>query len=119
MVDTNVPWVAKFWSAIAGAHQGEHRPGQFTLPAGAPFTKPESHIVPWTRPMRPDDLVALHGTYSPVLAMDAGERAHYLKRQREVLELHAPVRPDGLIGVPYRTVCWRTRQRCGRTPKQA
>lgn len=117
MVDTGVPWVAEFWSVIEGAHQGEHRPGQFTLPAGAPFTKPAFHVVPWIRPMQPEDLVSLLCTYSPVLAMEPAERADYLQRQRAFLELHSPLQANGLIDVPYRTVCWRTRRRNGVAPQ--
>ena len=118
VLDTGVPWIAEFWSVIASAHQGEHRPGQFTLPEGALFTTPEFHAVPWVRSIQPDDLVSLLCTYSPVLAMETAERADYLRRQRDFLKLHARVRADGLIDVPYRTLCWRTRRRNGRVTQE-
>ena len=112
-IDTTLPLWAEFWSVIDGAHEGEQRPGRFTLPEGAPFARPESYSVPWVRPMLIEDLVSLLSTYSPVLAMEPAERADYRRRQRDFLKEHALVQGSGLVDVPYRTVCWRTRRRNG------
>jgi SAM-dependent methyltransferase len=118
MVDTTVSWVKDFWSVIADAHHGEHRPGQFRLPSGVLFTEPEQYTVPWLCSMQPEDLVSLLCTYSPVLAMETAERVDYLQRQREFLAQHALLRGNGLIDVPYKTVCWRTRRRNGSIPQK-
>jgi SAM-dependent methyltransferase len=116
-IDTTLPQWAEFWSVIEGAHPAERRPGQFTLPEGAPFAKPESYTLSWVRQMLPEDLVSLLCTYSRVLAMERTERAALLQRQREFLKQHMPLRDNGLTEVPYRTVCWRTRRSNAPAPR--
>lgn len=109
-LDTTVDWVAEFWSSIEGAHPADRRPGQFALSAGAPFSVPQRHLVPWRRPVSSLDLIRLLGTYSVVLAMEPTVQADYLARQSHYLAEHAPLRAGGLIDVPYVTTCWRTRR---------
>lgn len=107
--NSRVPWMDELYSALDGAHDPKRLPGDFTLPDNTGFEQPQRHVVEWTRPMSPTDLVALLGTYSPVLAMSESERARLYDRSYEYIDNHPELTGRELIDVPFRTICWRTR----------
>jgi SAM-dependent methyltransferase len=97
-------WTERFWWPVTSAHDESRRPGRLILTANAPFETPQYRVLRWTWHRHIDDLVALLGTYSRVLALDPVERKEFLDRQRSTV----PVEPDGTVDVRFTTVCWRT-----------
>ncbi len=75
------------------------------LPTSTAFTNVATASFTFTRPMEPDDLVALLGTYSGVITADATERAAGLAAARSALDERFP--GAAAIDVPMRAVCWR------------
>jgi SAM-dependent methyltransferase len=107
--DSSVPWMEDLFRVQDGVHDTARLPGVFTLPDNTGFLPPRRRVITWTRPMSPEDLVALLGTYSAVLAMSESERAAVYERSHEYIDNHPELRGRELIDVPFRTVCWRTR----------
>jgi SAM-dependent methyltransferase len=94
-------WTGRFWWPVTSTHDETRRPGRLILAADAPFEPPQYRVLRWTWRRHVDDLVALLGTYSHVLAMEPLERKEFLDRQRSLV-------PSDLIDVPFTTVCRRT-----------
>lgn len=107
--DGSVPWMEDLFAVLDGVHHPLRQPGVFTLPENTSFTRPQRHVVTWTRPMSPQDLVALLGTYSAVLAMSESDRARLYDSSYEYIDKHPDLSGRELIDVPFRTICWRTR----------
>lgn len=105
----HVGWMDELFAVLDGVHDPGRVPGTFTLPDNTSFEPPRRHVVEWTRPMSPHDLVALLGTYSAVLAMSESERARLYDTSHEYIDKHPELSGRELIDVPFRTVCWRTR----------
>jgi SAM-dependent methyltransferase len=111
--DSSTAWMDKLFAVIDENHHPVRPPGVFTLPENTSFAAPQRHVVNWTRPMSPQDLVALLGTYSPVLAMSESDRARLYATSREYIDKHPQLAGRELIDVPFRTVCWRTQLKPG------
>lgn len=107
--DGRVGWMEDLFGVLDGVHDPRRQPGSFTLPDNTGFEPPQRHVVEWTRPMSPNDLVALLGTYSAVLAMSESDRARLYDTSHEYIDKHPELTGRELIDVPFRTVCWRTR----------
>jgi SAM-dependent methyltransferase len=107
--DKSIAWMDELFAMIDEAHHPVRPPGAFALPDNTAFVTPQRHVVPWTRSMSPQDLVALLGTYSPVLAMSESDRARLYETSHEYIDKHPQLAGRELIDVPFRTVCWRTR----------
>jgi SAM-dependent methyltransferase len=108
-VDQGAGWVREVFGVVAN-HQPDRRPGDFRLPATAPFEPPEQLVLQWTTPKAPADLVGLLGTYSAVLAMSPTDRDGLLARTRELIDTHPDLAGKTTIDLPYRSICWRTRR---------
>lgn len=106
--DDAVPWMERLFSVVDSDHDPRCLPGTFVLPDDAGFAPPERQVVRWTRPMSPQDLVAMLGTYSMVLSMPESDRARLYDTSREFIDSHPQLTGRELIDVPFRTVCWRT-----------
>jgi SAM-dependent methyltransferase len=104
-----VEWMADLFGVLDGVHDPRRQPGTFSLPDNTGFEPPRRHVVEWTRPMSPNDLVALLGTYSAVLAMSESDRARLSDTSHEYIDKHPELTGRELIEVPFKTVCWRTR----------
>jgi SAM-dependent methyltransferase len=107
--DMSVPWMATLFAALAAHDDREHRPGVFVLPANSGFTVPEQRTLTWTRPLGRPEVLALLGTYSPVIALSETERAELYDRSNEFMDTHPELAGREVIDVPYRTLCFRTR----------
>ena len=97
--DRSVDWMRTLW---AGGVERTPRPRRIrqsrsrsvggatrcisTPVAAAAFTEPETAFFRWTQPMKRSDLVALAGTYSAVIAMDAATRRQHLAGMERYLE---------------------------------
>lgn len=75
------------------------------LPTSAAFEDVATASFAFTRPMTPDDLVALLGTYSGAITADEAGRAAGLAAARTVLDERFPGATT--VDVPMRAVCWR------------
>jgi hypothetical protein len=93
-------WTAEFWWPVTSAPDETHRPGRLILASDAPFHTPQYRILRWTWRRTVDDLVALLGTYSRIMALDSLTRKVFLDRQRSVV-------PAETVDVKFTTVCWR------------
>jgi ubiquinone/menaquinone biosynthesis C-methylase UbiE len=115
-VDRSVDWVRSFWEGgkeLNGAEKigldaRRRARHQVHLEVAGPFLEPDRHVVRWTKAMTKDDLVAMAGTYSAVITMDAPERQEYLASISRFLETHDIPCHQGAIEVPMRCICWRT-----------
>jgi SAM-dependent methyltransferase len=107
--DRDVPWVLELDEIVRYQHEPGRRPGEFTLPAGAPFSEPEKHVITWHWQVSPDDLVLSLGTYSHVLALPPKERTMVLAGAQRYLADNPELADQDPINVPIRTVCFRTR----------
>jgi SAM-dependent methyltransferase len=108
MPDTRMGWRAKL-DEITGNRTAPGRgPGRFDVPPGVRFQAPEQLIHPWTMRMTTEDLVAQLGTYDYVLGLSAAERKAVLDNARTFLNGN-PATSRGVIDVPFRTACFRTR----------
>jgi SAM-dependent methyltransferase len=118
--DGTVEWMRELFTVTMDAHAESRAPGRFALPDNAElaarFTPPERHDVPFTQPLPVEDVVALLGTYSPVLAMPESDRAAFFDRTRTFLRTHPNLAGRDVIDLPFRTVCWLTRRVPTATP---
>ena len=80
-------------------------------PDTALFTNVERAAFRYTRPMAPDDLVAMVATYSGVITASEDERDAVLRLARQKLTTRFP--GAEVIDVPIRSWCWRA----DRTPR--
>ncbi|MFC0434178.1 class I SAM-dependent methyltransferase [Kutzneria buriramensis] len=99
--DIHDDWTAEFWSPVTGAHDETRRPGRLILSATEPFATPQYRVLRWTWRRHVDDLVALLGTYSRVIALDPLERQEFLDHQRSLV-------PADIVDARFTTICWRT-----------
>jgi SAM-dependent methyltransferase len=106
--DRRVGWRAKLDEITGRNPETARSPGRFDVPQGAPFSPPEQLMHSWTMRMTTDDLVASLATYDHVLGLPDEERTAVLDDARTYLNGN-PATSRGVIDVPFRTVCFRTR----------
>jgi SAM-dependent methyltransferase len=106
--DKSIPWMDQLFAPTDENHPLDRPPGVFALPDNTVFGPLRRHVVRWTRPMSPRDVVALLGTYSLVIAMPESERVRLDDFSHEYIANHPQLAGRELIDVPFRTVCWRT-----------
>lgn len=106
--DRSVDWVADLDRLRETLANGEYRRyrRQVTLPDDGLFAGAENASFTFTRRMTADDLVAMLGTYSGLIAASPAERASALGRARAALIARFGDITE--IDVPMRSVCWRT-----------
>jgi SAM-dependent methyltransferase len=76
-----------------------------------PFGPPETARFQWTILMRKDDLVALAGTYSSVITMEAADRQAHFDAMSRYLDSVEDFAGMELLEVPMRSYCWRANKR--------
>jgi SAM-dependent methyltransferase len=108
MPDTRVGWRAKLDEITGNRGVSGRGPGRFDVPSYAPFDPPEQFIHSWTMRMTTEDLVAQLGTYDYVLGLSPVQRKAVLDNARTYLNGN-PATSRGVIEVPFRTACFRTR----------
>lgn len=106
--DPGVEWLAEL-GRIGQADARRSAPTMLSefaveLPEGAPFTPGGSQLFRRSTWMAADDVVAMVGTYSSVLALPADERAEVQRRAREHVARRVGTDP---VLVPFVTVAWR------------
>jgi SAM-dependent methyltransferase len=119
--DRSVDWMRSLWAggivfspeerdAVDQRRRSRHI---VNLEAGgpSPFREPETSIVRWTKPMTPEDLVALSTTYSVVITMDDAARERHLEAMRRFLDEQESLAGRDIIDVPMRAYCWRAEKR--------
>ncbi|HEY3723960.1 MAG TPA: methyltransferase domain-containing protein [Acidimicrobiia bacterium] len=77
------------------------------LPDDAPFGEPETHVVRWSIPVTPDDLVGLAGTYSRFIVLPEAERAELRERVVEIVRGHPAIAGREQLELPMGCRCWR------------
>lgn len=85
-----------------------HRPHVVNVPAGAPFTEPETRVFTWELPMTADEIVGLATTYSPIIVMPDEERAAFVEKLQAVVRAAPDFAESNTMNVPMRCFCWRT-----------
>ena len=110
-------WVRSLWAGgiiftpEEKADQDARRRGRHlvNVDAGgtAPFLPPETQVFRWTRSMTKEDLVALSGTYSAVITMDAPTRRQHHEGMTRFLDAHEAFVGLDAVDVPMRSYCWR------------
>jgi SAM-dependent methyltransferase len=77
------------------------------LPDDAPFGEPETHLVRWSIPVTPDDIVGLAGTYSGFIILSEDERARARDALEEVVRTHPAIAGREQLELPMGCRCWR------------
>jgi SAM-dependent methyltransferase len=106
----DVPWVAD----LLGRRNRTPRPAgedglrhRVELPAGAPFSSPETTVITWSKPTTAEELVGLAGTYSRVITRPAEERAEFLARVEQLAATHPAFAGGTTVELPMACRCWR------------
>jgi SAM-dependent methyltransferase len=108
MPDRRVGWRAKLDEITWKVGESGRGPGRFELPDDVPFDTPEEMVHSWRTRMTVDELVASLATYDHVLALSEVDRIAVLEDARTYLNGN-PATSRGVIDVPFRTSCFRTR----------
>ncbi len=98
---------------LPGHRRPETRHREVQLPPDAPFHGSEIASFAFTRPMTKSDVVALLGTYSPVIAADAATRERVMRAARESVDSRFPATDE--LELPVSSYCWRAT----RIPREA
>lgn len=88
----------------------EHHVRRLVVPAGSPFSEPESAQFRWSRAMTGEELVGLIGTYSRVILLPSSEREALMERARDIVSRETALKEGGTIAVPFRALCGRSRR---------
>ena len=109
--DRSVGWVADLLGTrdpSPGDRKDRQSRHQFDLPPHSPFVDLESCTITWSKPMTPEDLVGLAGTYSSLITMSRDQRERELARIRTVTDA---VAGGDVVEMPMGCRCWRTVRR--------
>jgi SAM-dependent methyltransferase len=107
--DSSVAWTDDLFAILDTKKDPARPPGLFKLPADAGFTAPQRHDVRWTRQLSRSEVMALLGTYSPVIALSESERTALHDRLYEYMDTHPELAGREVIDVPFSTACFRAR----------
>jgi len=92
--DDRVPWVAEFNVLASESREADRavewparrRRREVTFPPGSPLSPPEERRFEFSRPMTPEQLAGLLGTYSGVITLEPEQRAVFSRRVRAFLD---------------------------------
>jgi SAM-dependent methyltransferase len=104
--DESADWVAALTALM-------HPSDAETLLAGdgvrvsAPFPPLEVDRLRWSRPVSPDDVLAMAASRSHLIALAPDERTAVLERIRELLATHPDTAGREVLDMPYETVAFR------------
>jgi SAM-dependent methyltransferase len=114
-VDSDVPWVGELWRSLCPPRDGEgegrrRRESDVTLPAGAPFSAPETRVFRFAISLTPADLVGLVSTYSGVITLPPRRRAELRAHAGQLVAEHPRLAGRERIVLPFACRCWRARR---------
>lgn len=105
--DQSVGWVRQL-AELTGDAVGEIMANSPEPPPyGPPFTRAESRLWRWQRPMTGDDIVAMVASRSATITASDADRAAVLASVDDLLATHPDLAGRDVIEVPYVTVAWR------------
>ena len=90
----------------ADADPHRHR-RQVRLPAGAPFSEVETHLLQWTLTVTASDLVGLAGTYSGFSVLPETEKARVRRELTDAVGRHLANTGASEMELPMRCLCRR------------
>jgi SAM-dependent methyltransferase len=105
--DSDVDWVGELGSIMLGS-AAERMIDSDAVRVAAPFGPIERRDLRWTRPMTPDQLVAMAASRSYVIALPVDERTALLDDVRALLTRHPETAGRDRIEMPYTTSAFRT-----------
>jgi SAM-dependent methyltransferase len=109
-LDSDVPWVGELWRSLRPPRERERRRARetdVTIPAGAPFSAPETRRFRFAISLTPADLVGLASTYSGVITLPPRRRAELRAHVVELVAEHPRLAGRERIDVPFACRCWR------------
>lgn len=77
------------------------------MPDDAPFLDTATHIVRWSRPIRPEDVVGLIGTYSRIIVLPEAQRQALLERVADFTRADPALAGRETVDLPMTCRCWR------------
>ena len=104
--DERIDWVARLGETMHGS-DAERLIAAGGPTVGAPFGALEVRRFPWSRPMSPDEVVAMAASRSYVIALPDAERARLLDAVRELLATHPDTAGRDTVQLPYVTYAYR------------
>ena len=120
--DRQVRWVADLEKIVTEGTQGDdsatqhaepesrdrrHRAERVRVPDGAPFSDIATHTVRWSRPIPPEDIVGLIGTYSRIITLPDAQRQAVLDRVADFARTDPDLAGRDLVDLPMACRCWR------------
>ncbi|CAM3858618.1 class I SAM-dependent methyltransferase [Kibdelosporangium persicum] len=101
-------WLDEVQEVILSAHNPARPVHQLELPPDLPFTPVEKHVVGYEREMTPQEICAMHSTYSAIISLSDAEREPLLGKLHDHLAEQAEQRGTPTLGVPFVATMYRT-----------
>lgn len=110
--DVSEPWVAELSRILVGpgGRRGDPEAERAIESFGPLFTPPEQTTVTHVQPLHLEGLLGLVASRSYTIVLPDGERAAMLAEVAELGRRVAAAGPDGLLRLPYLTMCVRARR---------
>jgi SAM-dependent methyltransferase len=77
------------------------------MPDDAPFGDTATHVVRWSRPITPEDVVGLIGTYSRIIVLPEAQRQALLERVADFTRTDPALAGRDMVDLPMTCRCWR------------
>jgi SAM-dependent methyltransferase len=104
--DESRAWAAQLGAIMHGS-DAERLIADGGPAVGAPFGALEGREFRWSRPMTPDEVVAMAASRSYVIALPEDERERLLGGVRELLATHSQTAGRDTVDLPYITYAYR------------
>ncbi|ALG08042.1 class I SAM-dependent methyltransferase [Kibdelosporangium phytohabitans] len=101
-------WLEEVQNVILSAHIPGRPVHRLQLPPDLPFGPIEKHVAEYEREMTPQQICAMHSTYSATISLPEGERAALLGKLHDHLVAHAAERGTATLAIPFVATLYRT-----------
>lgn len=101
-------WLDEVQDVILSAHNPSRPIHQLKLPEDLPFSPVEKHVIGYEREMTPQEICAMHSTYSAIISLGDDDRSALLSKLYDHLTGLAEDRGTPTLGVPFVATLYRT-----------
>ncbi|MCE7009729.1 class I SAM-dependent methyltransferase [Kibdelosporangium philippinense] len=101
-------WLDEVQDVIFSAHNPSRPLNKMKLPEDLPFGPVEKHVIGYEREMTPQEICAMHSTYSAIISLADDEREALLDKLYGHFADRAADRGTPTLGVPFVATLYRT-----------